>query len=298
MKRSTSTIAIAALLLASCGGGGGEQCRAGAGAARSGPAAAVPGSGGRRPDLRRGAADRRPGRRRGAGAGPSRHHRGGRPGRQRARRLPHDRRQRRPRRPELAERGQPRPPGLLGPQRRGRGRDRQGDHRRLSVVERQRLLDQDREPDRAGAFPALGRGPGPGERPPVRRPVQPVALLRSVDAVRRASPCRRVDRPEALAARPFRRSGRFPALQERRRGRRRRLHGRRHLRLRPGDPGRRQRCRGSDRARRHPGLRRRRPTSGRPVTVDGTACASATPASPICAPAAPRRLRIPARPAR
>ena len=58
--------------------------------------------------------------------------------------------------PRGAERQQSRPAGRRRPGR-GRRRDRQGDHRRLSLLGRQRLLDPHREHDRAGAFPALGR---------------------------------------------------------------------------------------------------------------------------------------------
>ncbi len=80
-------------------------------------------------------------------------------------------------------------PRSAGGQRPGRGRrrDRQGDHRRLSLLGRQRLLDPHREHDRAGAFPAVGRRPRPGERPPVRRPVQPAPLLRPLSPLQRHS---------------------------------------------------------------------------------------------------------------
>ena len=162
MKRTAvAAIAIAAVLLASCGGGGGG----------GGP---DPGAGTRRRSRRR---------RRGCSPipapvaltvadvqqiiaqavaeaqarSPPADDRRRRPGRQRARRLPDERRQCGLAVPRRAERHQSRSAGRQRPGRRRRRRDRQGDHRRLSLLRRQRLLDPHRQHDRAGAFPALGR---------------------------------------------------------------------------------------------------------------------------------------------
>ena len=184
--------------------------------------------------------------------------------------------------------------------RRGRRRDRQGDHRRLSLLRRQRVLDPHREHDRAAALPALGRRRRAGERAAVRRAVQPAALLGPRRALQPASPApdsfigpKRS--PLGLSADP----GRLPALQERRPRRRRRRDGRRRLRLRSRDPGRRRGRRGGDRARRDQRLRRARRRSA-PTGSASTAprCASATPPSADLRVAARRRpgLRHPARP--
>ncbi len=121
---------------------------------------------------------------------------------------------------------QHRPPGRGRPGRGGG--DRQGDHRRLSVVGRQRLLDADGERNRPARVPAVGEHAGTRERAAVRRPVLAAAVLRPFPALhRQRRRSRRGDRPQALAARPRRRSRRLPAVQERYAGRRRRRHGRR-----------------------------------------------------------------------
>ena len=130
-------------------------------------------------------------------------HRGRRPRRQRARRLPDGRRAAQA---SHLDSGRGVTGGLDGiaPGRRAGDacRDHQGDHRRVPVVGRQRLLDAHREPDRAGALQSRRGAPALGAA--LRRAVLAAPLLR------REPPPRRTGRvgPEALAARPRGRPGR------------------------------------------------------------------------------------------
>jgi hypothetical protein len=174
---------------------------------------------------------------RSAGAQPAVGDRGDRPRRQCARRLSYERR---------ARNGDDGPCAQWRQHRRaechlpGRGRrDRQGGDRRLSVERRQRLFDAHREPDRPGTFPARADDCWPRKRSLVRRAVQPAAVQRPVGALWRRGQCG-ADRPQTLATRPRRRSGRITALQKWRARGRHRGDGRRGLRQRPQYPRYRQ----------------------------------------------------------
>ena len=293
MKRTaTSAIAIAALLARLLRRRRRrQQCRAGAGPDRrpaatrlfADPAQVALTDGGR-------AADHRPGRRRGAGARPAGHDRRRRPGRQRARRLPDDRRQHQPARC---------PPSPSGINHDLQGRVVPGGAVAGAIAKAitgaylsssgnafstrtASMIVQEHFPPSAAAR-GLESGPLFG----VQFSQLPCSDLSSRFGAPGAG---RLHRPEALAARPLRRSGRLSALQERRRRRRRRRDGRRRLRRRSRNPGHRpattRRRSRSPRPRASPP-----PPTSRPTGSASTAppCATATPPSPTCAPTRPPR---------
>ena len=160
--------------------------------------------------------------------------------------------------------------------------DRQGDHRRLSVLRRQCVLVAHRQPDRAGTFQSGRLRHAVGTV--VRRAVFATALLGFLDPIQRRRWRRRG--AASLAARPVRRSRRLPLVQSRHAGRRRRCC--RGWRLRP-------RCRslgqGSQHRRTHRHGRHLSALAHRPI-------AAPTRSPPAASPCDSAMWPIPTSPAR